>query len=227
MYSDCNDSSFPENRLEVTLDGQPVGIPPQRRSLAAIRSYLESRALEQQRILWSFIVIGDAASSAGSLTAPSQFLRVLGETIELAQMPLQLVERAIQQAAQAQADVHEAVARVMINEGSRGHELWWNLTQGLKQPVLTLSLLPETVCGPGNGGASWMQLRRWQLQQLAGIIQEVDRACQTDDPTALSNALERRVLPWLEGLQETLVLLRHTLRAAQRRAGCAAVSSAP
>ena len=84
-------------------------------------------------------MIGDAASSAGSLTAPSQFLRVLGETIELAQMPLQLVERAIQQAAQAQADVHEAVARVMINEGSRGHELWWNLTQGLKQPVLTLT----------------------------------------------------------------------------------------
>jgi hypothetical protein len=56
-----------------------------------------------------------------------------------------------------------------------------------------------------------MQLRRWQLQQLAGIIREVDRACQADDPTALSDALEDRVLPWLAGLQETLALLRGTL----------------
>jgi hypothetical protein len=83
----------------------------------------------------------------------------------------------------------------MINEAARGAELWWSLAQGLKQPLLTLSLLPEAVCGPANGSASPMQLRRWQLQQLAGIIQEVDRACQTENPTALSDALETRVLP--------------------------------
>jgi hypothetical protein len=64
-----------------------------------------------------------------------------------------------------------------------------------------------------------MQLRRWQLQQLAGIIQEVDRACQTENPTALSDALETRVLPWLEGLLETLALLRLTLRTAPETAG--------
>ena len=62
MCSDSNDSSFPEGRLEVMLDGQPVGLPPQRRSLTAIRFYLESLALEQQRIIWLFSVDGDAAS---------------------------------------------------------------------------------------------------------------------------------------------------------------------
>ena len=222
MFSDSNDGSFPERRLEVRLDGQLVGLPPQRRSLAAIRSYLECLALEQQRILWSFSVDGEAASSAGPLSAPGQFLRVIGQTIELAQVPRQLVENAIQQTAQAQAEVQGAVSHVMINEASRGHELWWDLTRGLKQPLLTLSLLPEAVCGPASGGASLMQLRRWQLQQLARIIQEVDRACQTDDPTALSDALETRVLPWLEGLQETLALLRHTLLAAPEPAACEA-----
>ena len=222
MHSDSNDGSFPERRLEVMLDGQPVGLPPQRRSLAAIRSYLEGRALEQQRILWSFSVEGDAASSGGPLSAPGQFLRVIGQTIGLAQVPLQLVENAIQQTAQVHAEVQCAVAQVMINEASRGHELWWNLTQGLKQPLLTLSLLPETVCGPANGSASLMQLRRWQLEQLACIIQEVDRVCQRDDLTALSDALEKRVLPWLDGLQETLALLRHTLVAAQEITFCEA-----
>jgi hypothetical protein len=82
--------------------------------------------------------------------------------------------------------------------------------------------LPEAVSGPANGSASPMQLRRWQLQQLAGIIQEVDRACQTENPTALSDALETRVLPWLEGLLETLALLRLTLRTAPETAGRAA-----
>ncbi len=204
------------------LDGQPVGLPPQRRSLTAIRSYLETLALEQQRILWSFSVDGDAAGSTGQWPASGQFLRVTGQTIGLAQMPLQLVESAIQQAGQAHVEVQRAVSRVMINEAARGHELWWNLAQGLKQPLLTLSLLPEAVCRPANGSASLMQLRRWQLQQLAGIIQEVDRACQTEDPTALSDALETRVLPWLEGLLETLVLLRLTLRAAPDVACCPA-----
>jgi len=199
------------------LDGQPVGLPPQRRSLAAIRSYLESRALEQQRILWSFSVEGDAASSAGIWSAPGQFLRVIGQTIGLHQMPSQLVELAIQQTAQAHAEVQCAVSLVLINEATRGHELWWNLSRGLKQPLLTLSLLPETVCGPANGSASPLQLRRWQLEQLAGIIQEVDQACQADDPTALSDALEQRVLRWLAGLQETLELLRDTLRSGPER----------
>jgi len=64
-----------------------------------------------------------------------------------------------------------------------------------------------------------MQLRRWQLEQLAGIIQEVDRACESDDPTALSDALETRVLPWLEGLLDTLALLRFTLRTEPETAG--------
>ena len=99
------------------------------------------------------------------------------------------------------------------------------MTRGLKQPLLTLSLLPETVCRPANGSASLMQLRRWQLEQLAGIIREVDQACQMEDSTALSDALEQRVLPWREGLLETLVLLRATLRAAPETAGCAVISS--
>ena len=149
-------------------------------------------------------------------------MRVTGQTIGLEQMPSQLVESAIQQTTKAHGEVQAAVAHVMINEASRSHELWWDLARGLKQPLLTLSLLPETICSSASGSASLMQLRRWQLQQLACIIRDVDQTCQADDPTALSDALERRVLPWLEGLQESLDLLRHILPAAPAQAsyGC-------
>ena len=211
MYSDSKVPSSPESQIEVMLDGRRIGVPPQRRSLAAIRSYLESRALEQQRVLWSFRVVGDATGSAGMSSAPGQFLRVQARTIGLDQMPLQLVEDAMLQTAQAHAKVQRAVAHVMINEAAWGHELWWNMNEGLKQPLLTLSLLPDSVCGPANGSASPMQLREWQFEQLDGILQEVDWVCLADDPTALSDALEARVLPWLEGLQEMLALMRETM----------------
>lgn len=222
MHSDSFDSSSPTTQFEVFLDGQPVVLPTQRRSPSAIRSYLEGLALEQQRILWAFSVDGEAESSAGLLSAPGQFLRVIGQTIGLEQVPLQLVENAIQQTGHAHAEVQAAVTRVMINHAGSAHELWWDLTRGLKQPLLTLSLLPENVFGTANGGTSAMQLRRWQLQQLASVIRDVDQACESDDPTALSDALESRVLPWLENLQESLDLLRHTLLAAHEFAGCEA-----
>jgi hypothetical protein len=219
MHSDSCDAAAPDGQIEVMLDGQPVGLPPQRRSLTAIRSYLEGIALERQRVLWSFGVVGEAASPAGLPAATGQFVRVTGRTIGLEQMPLQMVENAIQQTAHAHEEVQAAVSCVMINEASRARELWWNLTRGLKQPLLTLSLLPDTVCAIASGSASLLQLRRWQLQQLACVIRDVDKACLTDDPTTLSNALEQRVLPWLEGLQESLDLLRHTLLTAPAEAG--------
>ena len=99
MYSHSNDSPFQEDLIEVALDGHPAGLPPQRRSLGGIRSYLESRALEHQQILWSFRVEDEAASSAGLLSAPGQFLRVIS------QRPSQLVEIAIQQPFRAHAEV--------------------------------------------------------------------------------------------------------------------------
>src|ERR1039458_5172883 len=88
MYSDSNNPSSPECQIEVVLDGRRVGVPPQRRTLAAIRSYLESRALEQQRVLWSFRVVGDATGSGGVSSAPEQFLRVQAQTIGLDQMQI-------------------------------------------------------------------------------------------------------------------------------------------
>jgi hypothetical protein len=96
------------------------------------------------------------------------------------------------------------------------HEVWWNLALALKEPVLTLSLLPDDVCGTSDGHTSATQLRKWQLEQIASIIREVDAACHSKDTIPLSNALENRVLPWLQKLSELIGLWHETVLAGSR-----------
>jgi hypothetical protein len=211
MHLDVRNSSSKGAHPQILLDGKPIELPPQRRSLASIRCYLESKALEQQRILCSLRVDGRPVSLAEPLQTHKPFAKVEGQTIDLEQMPLQLVNIARRQSLQARLHVEEAVARVLINDSRQAREHWWNLAQDLKQPLLALSLMPETSCAAAQGSASLSQLRKWQLQQLATIINEVDETCWGQDASGLSDALEKRVLPWLNNLLSSLDLWHETL----------------
>jgi hypothetical protein len=141
---------------------------------------------------------------------------VEGKTVSLDRMPLQLIETAMHQVSDAREQVHSAVVNVLINDGVMAREFWWALTKDLKAPLLTLSLVPESVCGPANGCASLHQLRKWQLQQLASLIKRVDEACWSEDTNILSDALENNVLPWLDSLQQSLDLWHETVAAGVR-----------
>ena len=212
-------NSYPsDNGVRVVLDGQPVTMPVERRSINAIRCYLETLALERQRVLFTFTVDGEPAKIASHDGKNVSGMRVEGESVDLTEMPLRLIETALQQTSDARKDVESAVSVVLINDGRPAQELWWKLTRKLKDPLLTLSLLPEGLFGPVNGAASPLQLRRWQLQQLAAIIRDVDAACWSSDPVALSNALENHVLPWLESLHQSITLLHDTTLAGNRSA---------
>ena len=140
-----------------------------------------------------------------------KFSRIEGETMSLNEVPAQLIKAALQQTVNVRARVQSAVEVVLINDSERARELWWNLSSALKEPLLTLSLLPETICGPANGRASLMQLRKWQLQQLGCVIKDVDDACRLEEPVALSDALEKRALFWLDALHESLSLWLDTI----------------
>ncbi len=207
-----SDSPLTQGDIEVMLDGLPVGLPSGRRSLTAIRSFLETLAMERQRILCTFNVDGQPANLTQSFGSRADFFRVEAESIDLDEMPLQLLKTARQQTADAV---------VLINEGQMAREFWWNLAKELKEPLLTLSLLPENTSMQPQGGATFSQLRKWQLQQLAAIIRDVDEACQNDDTTALSNSLENRALPWLQKLHELICLWLDTASAGSRLAHAA------
>lgn len=204
-------------RVEVILDGLPVMLPPHRCSLAGIRSFLETLAMEQHRLLCAFRVDGQVVEQANALVSYGPFTRVEGESIDLDLIPLRLVKIALQQTTQLREQIAAAITLVVINDGRSAREYWWNLARGLKQPLVSLSLMPETAYGSPQGSASLIQLRKWQLEQLTCIIKDVDRTCSSHDSTALSNALEHRVLPWLNALHACLELWHETLSAAPVR----------
>jgi hypothetical protein len=172
-------------------------------------------ALDQERILFSFRVDGARINLSATMPTHAQFSRVEAETLDLAQVPLQLIKTATVQAVEAKSQVVSAVTLVVINASVWGREHWWNVVRLLNQPLLTLSLMPESSYGSAPAGAPLTQLRIWQLQQLSAILKDVDAACWSDDPLALSNALEHRVLPWLNGLLTSLELWHETLASSE------------
>jgi hypothetical protein len=211
-------NSVPHSAVEVKLDGLPLEIPSERRSLRGICSYLESVALHQQRILCSLAVDGAPINLTQPPDDEKAFASIEAETMGLNDVPAQLIKAALQQTISVRERVCSAVELVLINDREHAHELWWKLSLALKEPLLTLSLLPEVMYNAAEGQASLTQLRKWQLQQLGAVIQDVNNACEWDNSTVLSDALEIRVLPWLDKLRDSLNLWHVTVQANCRKA---------
>ena len=131
------------------------------------------------------------------------------------ELPLLLLTTARQQVDRARESVEAALTLVLINNHVTARELWWKLACQLKEPILTLSLMPENLCQLCCG-TSFQKLRRWQLEQIAVIVRKVDAACDCQDTIQLSDALEKLVLPWLEKLGEHIQLWHDTTLAGTR-----------
>jgi len=210
MLSNKSESSLQGAQIEVVLDGRPIQVPSERRSLSGIFSFLDTLALEQQRVLHWFSVDGHPAEPGDPMYVDRPYTRVEATSLDLQQFPLQLIRTAMHQTAQAVSEIQSAVSTVLINDTDTARELWWRLAAKLKYPLLTLSLLPDSNRCPGNGRATLGELRKWQLLRLASLMKEVDDACCAEDTRALSNILEQRVLPWLEMLGDSLELWLET-----------------
>ena len=209
--SNTLDCSSVRADVQVLLDDQPIALPKGSRSLPAIRSYVETLALQQQRVLYAFSIDGVPAASEAADWNQTSFCRIAAKSFSLEEMPVWLIEKALQQTNQAEARLQSAISLVLINEGHMACQFWWTLARDLKQPLLTLTLIPDQACGYPCSGAPVSQLRKWQLQQLGTILMQVDEACHAQDPMLLASALETRVIPWLANLKSNLDLLRETL----------------
>ncbi|HSY18432.1 MAG TPA: hypothetical protein VK815_08865 [Candidatus Acidoferrales bacterium] len=215
--TDGSSGSLGDNEdIAIFLDGLPVEVPVGRSTPNSIRCYLETLALENQRVLCALHIDGYPANLALPLPRFGKFSRMEAESVALDESVLLLLKTAFQQTNHARECVETALTLVLINNADVARELWWNLASQLKEPVLTLSLLPDHLCGQNGGSASLKQLRKWQLEQVAAIIRDVDQACHTGDTIHISNALESRVLPWLERLAELIQLWHETAMAGSR-----------
>jgi hypothetical protein len=204
------------NKVSVVLDGEPIRVPSERRSINAIRAYLEAVALANQRAIFSFTVNGLPANVANANGQNGSTVVVVAESVDLTEIPLRLIDTALRQTTKVKQEVTAAISTVLINGGAPAQEMWWEMTHKLREPLLTITLLPESYFGPQSAAASPLQLRRWQLQQLATIIGDVDVAASSHDAVIMSTALEHRVLPWLEALHRSLTLMYETALAGVR-----------
>jgi hypothetical protein len=193
------------DKVQVTLDGETVKIPFAHGSLNSIRSLLETLALEKQKILFTLRVDGVPASLSQPSADQPEFSRVDAESIPLGELPLLLLTSAQQQADRLRADLENALTLVLINDQPAAREIWWGIARQLKEPILTLSLMPDSVCKLCST-VSFERLRKWQLQQIAVIVREVNAVCEAGDNIKISDALERRVLPWLQKLSDLIQL---------------------
>lgn len=216
MRENASESGEPCIEIEATIDGSAVVLPSRCSSPAAIRCHLETLALERRRILYSLSIDGQPVDLHLPLSSFKTFYRVDAVTVALEETCLLLLKKAYQQTDRARECVETALTLVLINDGWAAREVWWNLASVLKEPVLTLSLLPDTACGAPEGDASLTQLRKWQLEQIAVIIKDVNEACHSEDTIPLSNAMENRVLPWLQNLAELICLWHETVLAGLR-----------
>ena len=200
--------------IQAYLDGIHVPLPSDANSLAWVRFHLETLALEQSRILCRLKVDGNQVNLADSLLNHGPFACVEAEAIDVEQLPLQFLQTAQNQIVTIRAHVLAAVSRVLINDSANARVLWWSLALNLKNPLLTLSLVRDRTSDCETAGASVRQLRKWQFQQLAAIMREIEEISWSQDTDALSCALEQRVLPWLSGLERFIALLQGTIATA-------------
>ena len=200
--------------IVVTLDCESIILPDGRTSINSIRAHLETMALANQRILGELAVDGQPVDLSMPMTDLS-FRRVDAVTIPLGEQPLLLLTTAGKQAERARAAVENALTLVLINSSATARELWWSIATQLKEPVLTLSLMPENLCQLWCG-TTFHKLRRWQLEQISMIVRRVDAACDAGDNLQLSDALENLVLPWLDRLKDHIRLWHDATQAGAR-----------
>lgn len=201
---------------EIFLDGIPVELPSGCRLLSTVRAYLETLSLQKQCVLCALTVDGLALNLGMPLPNLDKFTRVEAESVALEDSECLLLKIALQQIEHVRESVETTMTLVLINNGNVARELCWNLSLQLRGPILTLGLLPDHTCLPSSGCASFRKIRRWQLEQVANIIREVDRACRTGDTLLISDVLEKRVQSWLARLEDLVSLCLETTEAAER-----------
>src|SRR5438876_3989500 len=82
-------------RIEVIMDGKPIELPEHiKGSLTAIRSYLESLALQHDRVVSLFIVDGINVSTIEESLEIKGMQRVNADTIGLDELTRQLISTA-------------------------------------------------------------------------------------------------------------------------------------
>jgi hypothetical protein len=205
VQSPANNKQPAIPRVVVTLDGRAVELTHQQgRSLQAIRTHLETAALKRHRVLFSLTVNGVPVSLGESMSPFKTFHKIVARTIGFNQLSLQLVAVAADQVNTLHERVQRMALQVMINEWHKAEEMWWDLMPDLKDPLMTLSFIPQAIEMMPNGEEISAKAIKKFTHDLVVILEEIDRIIARQELLEFSNALENDLLPWLRGLGHCL-----------------------
>lgn len=185
----------------VTLDGIPIALPAgSERNVAAIRAHLESVVLSRSRLLCTLHVDGVPTDldNPSSLHRPTRV--VAAESIAFDQLHQQLVLLTRERVKLLIERTRNAALIVLINDWEQGRRIWNSLLPELRQALLALCVLPPT--GPGAGAELYSNVRLAEF--LGRIFADINDVVSQRSPEELSDALEQRVVPWLDLLQLSL-----------------------
>lgn len=187
------------------MDGQPVELSStQGRSLRAIRAHLEAIALKKHRVLFSLTVNGAPVSLVDSMSPFKTFQKVVARTIGFNQLSFQLVGVAADQVNSLHDRVERLALQVMINDWPKAEAMWWDLLPDLKDPLLTMTFIPQVVeMLPFGEEIGPKAIKRFS-DGLVLILQKIELILDRQELLELSNALENDLLPWLRGLGHCL-----------------------
>jgi hypothetical protein len=192
-------------RVQVTMDGQPIEVSlMQGKSLQAIRTRLEIMALKRNRVLFSLAVNGVPVSLGESMSPFKTFHKVVARTISFNQLSFQLIGVAADQVNTLHERVQRMSLQVMINEWHKAEEMWWDLMPDLKDPLLTLTFVPQAIEILPNGNEISSKAVKRFTDDLVLILEDINEIIERQELLELSNALENELLPWLRALGHCL-----------------------
>jgi len=187
------------------LDGHAIELPlRQGRSLKAIRAHLETLALKRHRVLFSLAVNGSPISLEESMSPFKTFHKVVARTISFNQLSFQLVTIASDQVDRLHERVEKLALQVMINDWAGAEEMWWETAPELKDPLITMSFIPQTIEMLPHGEEIGARAVKKFTQDLVVILERIEEIIDRQELLELSNALENELLPWLRGVGHCL-----------------------
>lgn len=200
-----NDVMAKSEQRTVTLDGRPVELESRRQSLRDVFQYLESLALRHERVLSSVLVDGVQVAPSEARISNGSFHSIRADSLTFDELGRQMVRAVRTRVNELRERVKGMQFLVLINNWEVAQWLWWELVPDFKTPMIELSFLQEL------WGARLDQLKihdrnvvqHWDM--IGPIHAEIEMLLQRQESLVnLSDALERKLGPWLMQLGEYL-----------------------
>lgn len=173
-FSTDNTSMVASNEpiiLEVSLDGEPVVMPPARlMSWAEIVDCLKQRALARERVLSVLLVDGVVRTGDEEILSGRPPKSVMAVSVTFQELGGETIRIAREQVRRLAKQLEAAQLLILINDWRVAEQLWWELLPDFKAPLLELNFLWEL------GGASLLPspestVSLPELAERLGLIQ--------------------------------------------------------